>query len=63
MHNGKLYENDDEEVLLAAGDWLKIPPAAKRQFSAADDSELTYICIQVQENSLEGYTAADAVVD
>ena len=54
---------DGEEVLLAAGDWLKISPAAKRQFSAANDSELTYICIQVQENSLEGYTAADAVVD
>ena len=54
---------DGEEVLLAAGDWLKISPAAKRQFSADGDSELTYICIQVQENSLEGYTAADAVVD
>ena len=54
---------DGEEVLLAAGDWLKISPAAKRQFSAAGDSELAYICIQVQENSLEGYTAADAVVD
>ena len=53
---------DGEEVPLAAGDWLKIAPAAKRQFSAASDSELTYLCIQVQENSLEGYTAADAVV-
>lgn len=53
---------DGEEVPLTAGDWLKIAPAAKRQFSAASDSELTYLCIQVQENSLEGYTAADAVV-
>ena len=53
---------DGEEVPLAAGDWLKIAPAAKRQFSAASDSELTYLRIQVQENSLEGYTAADAVV-
>ena len=34
---------DGEEVPLAAGDWLKIAPAAKRQFSAASDSELTYL--------------------
>ena len=53
---------DGEEVALSAGDWLKIAPAAKRQFSAADDSGLTFVCIQVRENSLEGFTADDAVV-
>ena len=30
-------------------------PAGKRQFFASKDSELTYICIQVKENSLEGF--------
>jgi len=49
---------DGEEISLAAGDWLKISPMAKRQFFAA----ITYICIQVKENSLEGYTATDAVI-
>ena len=34
----------------------------KRQFFAASNSEITYICIQVKENSLEGYTATDAVI-
>ena len=53
---------DGEEVALAAGDWLKVAPAAKRQFSAAADSGLTFVCIQVRENSLEGFTADDAVV-
>lgn len=53
---------DDQTVELAAGDWLKISPAAKRQFFAANDSGITYVCIQVKENSLEGFTADDAVV-
>lgn len=53
---------DGEEISLAAGDWLKIAPAAKRRFFAASDSGITYICIQVKENSLDHYTAADAVI-
>lgn len=44
------------------GDWLKVAPAAKRQFSAAADSSITYVCIQVKENSLGGFTANDAIV-
>lgn len=47
---------------LAAGDWVKIAPAAKRQFFAADDSAISFACIQVKANSLEGYTADDAVI-
>lgn len=53
---------DGEEISLAAGDWLKIAPVAKRQFFAADDSGITYICIQVKENSLEHFTTEDAVI-
>lgn len=53
---------DGEEVNLKAGDWLKIAPAAKRQFFASDRAELRYLCIQVKENSLEGFTMTDAVV-
>lgn len=53
---------DGEKVGLSAGDWLKIAPIAKRQFFAADDSEITYVCIQVKENSLDGFTADDAVM-
>lgn len=53
---------DGEEVALQAGDWLRIAPAARRQFSAAADSGIAYVCIQVRENSLGGFTADDAVM-
>lgn len=53
---------DGEGVDLAAGDWVRVSPAGKRQFSAAEDSAISFICIQVRENSLEGYTADDAVM-
>ena len=53
---------DDEKIEIGAGVWLKISPAAKRQFSAASDSGITYICIQVKENSLDGFTVDDAII-
>ena len=53
---------DGETVALTAGDWIRVSPAAKRQFFAAEDSAISYVCIQVKENSLEGYTQDDAVV-
>lgn len=54
---------DGETIDLQAGDCVRIAPAAKRQFSAAQDSDISYICIQVRENSLEEYTGADAVIE
>ena len=54
---------DGETVDLKAGDWVRISPAARRQFSAAEDSPISYVCIQVRENSLEEYTAGDAVIE
>lgn len=59
--NGKAVI-DGETVPLTAGDWLRVAPAAKRQFSASTESGITFVCIQVKENSLEGFTADDAVV-
>lgn len=53
---------DGEKVALTAGDWLRVSPAAKRQFFASNDSGIKYLCIQVKANSLEGYTMNDAVV-
>ena len=38
-------------------------PCAKRQFSAAEDSEISYACIQVKANSPEEYTGSDGVVE
>ena len=53
---------DNETIELTAGDWLRISPAAKRQFFASRESDITYVCIQVKENSLGGFTADDAVL-
>lgn len=53
---------DGETVELTAGDWLRVSPSAKRQFFAAADEGIKYICIQVKENSLDGYTMTDAVM-
>ena len=53
---------DGEEIALTAGDFIKISPKAKRQFFASKDQGISYICIQAKENSLEGFTANDAVI-
>lgn len=53
---------DGETVELNAGDFMRVAPSAKRQFFAGDDSAISFVCIQVKENSLEGYTADDAVI-
>ena len=54
---------DGETVELGAGDWLRTSPAARRQFFAAENEGISYICIQVKENSLEEYTNTDGVVE
>ena len=53
---------DNKEIALTAGDWLKISPIARRQFFADMNTPITYVCIQVKENSLETYTMTDAVI-
>ncbi len=54
---------DGETVKLTAGDWLRVSPSAKRRFCAAEDSEISFLCIQVKEHSLEDYTEDDAVIE
>lgn len=55
-------EIDGESIELKAGDWVRISPAAKRQFFASNDTALAFICIQVKADSLENYTATDAEI-
>ena len=54
---------DGETIELRAGDCVRISPAGKRQFFAADDTSISYICIQVKEGSLEGYSGSDGIVE
>ena len=53
---------DDEKIELTAGDWIRISPNGKRQFFASQDSGISYVCIQVRENSLEGYSRTDGII-
>ena len=53
---------DDEEINLAAGDCLRISREANRQFFASQNNSISYICIQTKENSLEEFTANDAII-
>ena len=53
---------DGEDIELAAGDWLRVSPAARRQFRAASDSGITYACIQVKQESLDAFTTDDAIM-
>lgn len=53
---------DSEEINLVSGDWIRISPVAERQFFAAKDNSISYICIQTKENSLEEFTANDAII-
>ena len=55
-------EIDGVCVPLAAGDWLRISPCAKRRFFASEKNAIKYICIQVKADSLEAYTASDAEI-
>lgn len=52
---------DDKEVNLEIGDVIKIIPAANRQLFAGSEG-ISYLCIQTKTNSLEEYTATDAII-
>ena len=47
---------------LRAGSCLKIGTGAARAIRAAEDSALSFVCVQVKEGSLEGYTMSDAEI-
>lgn len=53
---------DGEMVEIKEGDALRLSPKAERQFRAAPHSPLSYICIQIKENSLTSFTQSDAVI-
>ena len=53
---------DNEEIDLVAGDWVKISPVAERQFFTSENNSISYVCIQVKENSLEEFTSNDAII-
>lgn len=57
------HKENEEEVLLKKGDFIRVSPNAKRQMFAANDMGISFICIQTKQNSLDAYTKTDAVLD
>ncbi len=58
--NGK-FVIDGEEVSLKSGDSIKVAPQGKRQIFAGEEG-ISYLCIQVKVDSLDQYTATDAII-
>lgn len=56
------FNLDGETVELNACDWIRVAPEVKRQISAAPDSPISFICIQVKGGSLETFTMTDAII-
>lgn len=57
---GMLYI-DGEELPVKGGDCFRIDPAGARCLRAADDSPLSFICVQARAGSLEGFTLTDGL--
>ena len=53
---------DGEDIILNASDWMRVDPSTKHQLRAADNSAISYICIQTKADSLEGFTNNDGVL-
>lgn len=53
---------DGEEFLISEGDCLRVDPKGERCLKAADDSALSYLCIQSRAGSLQGYTMSDGII-
>ena len=62
----KIYKNymtkDMSNLVPMATGKMASSAAAKRQFFAAEDVGISFVCVQTKENSLEKFTANDAVV-
>lgn len=54
---------DGKDIPLEKGDWIRVSPAAKRQFSASADEAISFACIQTKAGSLDCYTMTDAVIE
>ena len=56
------HKKNEEIYIILSGQGKAVIDGETVELHAGDDSAISFVCIQVQENSLEGYTAADAVI-
>ena len=57
------FQVNDEVFPVAEGSIVRVATGCDRNIkNTSTESDLTYICIQAKENSLDGYTMTDAVI-
>jgi len=57
-----VFQVDGEQFEVQEGSVVRVDPAGKRCIKAADDADLTYLCVQVTAGSLTQFTMTDGVV-
>jgi len=57
-----LFWLDGEVIPVSEGSVIRVSPVAGRCIKAADDENLSYLCIQAQENSLRQATRDDGII-
>lgn len=50
---------DGEEIAVKEGDLVKVEPSVSRCMKAADDSAISFICVQAKADTLEAFTEGD----
>ncbi|MDR1480729.1 MAG: cupin domain-containing protein [Planctomycetaceae bacterium] len=53
------YQVDDDYFPISEGSVIRVAPQGKRGLCNTSDKNMTYICIQSKENSLEEHTTDD----
>lgn len=53
---------DDEVIDIKKGDVFKISPNGERCIKACEENAISFMCIQVKENSLNGFSETDGVI-
>jgi mannose-6-phosphate isomerase-like protein (cupin superfamily) len=56
-----VFKVDDDEFAVNEGDMIRVNPAGARAIKAGNDG-MTYMCIQVEANSLHQATADDGIL-
>jgi len=56
-----VFKVDEQEFAVNEGDMIRIDPAGHRTIKAGNDG-MTYMCIQVEQNSLTQATADDGIM-
>ena len=57
-----MFQVDGEEFEVEEGSVVRVDPAGKRCIKAAEDEDLSYICIQANSGTLVQHTATDGVI-